>query len=285
MNEQTNRRTQDFPQTQAAGMPLPQDVLEQIDLDIAQAGGEWEEPAEYQGAIGRTMFDLPNSEDNTVTVLLPRDTIHHAPSQSLVRIHSKDGSHTRKYLGIVVKGPFAEPDGLRGDAPIMITTAVRGGIFMPRYHGRVQVELLGEEVGGVLIPPRLRPLPNSPAFVLSPEETKHVLRLEGDIPLGIPVGYEDIAAGIPSDKKSVLPRHVGILGTTGGGKSTTVSSLIHGLQCSGVATVVIDTEGEDTEIHQPTQDQSTLADVKKRGKETQRVENVSVYHLGGRETT
>ena len=55
MNEQTNRRTQDFPQTQAAGMPLPQDVLEQIDLDIAQAGGEWEEPAEYQGAIGRTM--------------------------------------------------------------------------------------------------------------------------------------------------------------------------------------------------------------------------------------
>ena len=263
--------------------PLPKEVFEQIDQDIAEAGGELSEPPEYHGAIGRTMFDLPSSEDNTVTVLLPKDGIGQAPSQALMRIHSVQDD--RKYLGIVVKGPFAEPDGLRGDAPIMITTAVRGGIFMPRYHGRVQVELLGEALDGVIIPPRLRPLPNSPAFVLSPEETKHVLRLEGDIPLGIPVGYEDIAAGIPSDKKSVLPRHVGILGTTGGGKSTTVSSLIHGLQCSGVATVVIDTEGEYTEIYQPTQDQSMLAALKKRGKEAQGVENVSVYHLVGRETT
>ncbi len=285
MNEQTNQRAQDFLQTQATGMPLPQDVLEQIDLDIAQAGGEWEEPAEYQGAIGRTMFDLPSSEDNTVTVLLPRDTIHHAPSQSLVRIHSKDGSHIRKYLGIVVKGPFAEPDGLRGDAPIMITTAVRGGIFMPRYHGRVQVELLGEEVGGVLIPPRLRPLPNSPVFTLDANETLQTLRLEGDIPLGVPAGYDEITASIPSDKKLVLPRHLGILGTTGGGKSTTVSSLISSFQQAGLATVVIDTEGEYTEIYQPTQDPAMLTALEKRGKEARGVKQVVVYHLHGRETT
>src|SRR6266699_2959907 len=103
-----------------------------------------------------------------------------APSQALVRIRSVPDS--RKYLGIVIKGPFAEPDGLRGDAPIMITTAVRGGIFMPRYHGRVQVELLGEELGEVIIPPRLRPLPNSPVFVLDTEETSRTLRLGGDIP-------------------------------------------------------------------------------------------------------
>ncbi len=264
-------------------MSLPQEVFEQLHADSAQAGGAWSEPPEYNDAMGRTMFDLPSSEDNTITILLPRDDIPKAPSQALVRIRS--ASDGRTYLGIVVKGPFAEPDGLRGDAPIMITTAVRGGIFMPRYHGRVQVELLGEELDGVLIPPRLRPLPNSPVFVLDTDETSRTLRLDGDIPLGVPVGYEQITAAIPSDKKSVLPRHLGILGTTGGGKSTTVSSLVSGFQQSGIATILIDTEGEYTEIYQPTQDHTMLTALAKRGKNAQGVANVSVYHLVGRDTT
>src|SRR6266567_1890874 len=283
MTEKTNKDAKASLEQYQLSFPLPREVFEQIDQEITQAGGEWSEPPEYADAVGRTMFDLPNSEDNTVTVLLPRDEIHAAPSQALVRIRSVPDS--RKYLGIVIKGPFAEPDGLRGDAPIMITTAVRGGIFMPRYHGRVQVELLGEEVDGVLIPPRLRPLPNSPVFGLNIDETLSTLRLGGDIPLGVPVGYEQITAAIPSDKKSVLPRHLGILGTTGGGKSTTVSSLISGLQQSDIATVVIDTEGEYTEIYQPTQDRTMLTALEKRGKQASGVKNVSVYHLVGRETT
>jgi hypothetical protein len=264
-------------------MPLPQEVFEQLRSDSAQAGGAWSEPPEYRDAMGRTMFDLPSSEDNTITILLPKDDIPKAPSQALVRIRSVTDDRT--YLGIVVKGPFAEPDGLRGDAPIMITTAVRGGIFMPRYHGRVQVELLGEELDGVLIPPRLRPLPNSPVFVLDMDETSRTLRLDGDIPLGVPVGYEQITAAIPSDKKSVLPRHLGILGTTGGGKSTTVSSLVSSFQQAEIATILIDTEGEYTEIYQPTRDHTMLTALAKRGKTAHGVDNVVVYHLVGRDTT
>ncbi len=283
MTENTHKNIQASMEQDHLSLPLPQEIFEQIEEESTRAGGEWSEPAEYDTAVGRTMFDLPTSEDNTVTVLLPRDDIHQAPSQALVRIRSV--SDSRRYLGIVVAGPFAEPDGLRGDAPIMITTAVRGGIFMPRYHGRIQVELLGEEVGDVLIPPRLRPLPNSPVFVLDTDETSRTLRLDGDIPLGVPVGYEEISAAIPSDKKSVLPRHVGILGTTGGGKSTTVSSLINSFQQTGIATIVIDTEGEYTEIYQPTQDHTMLTALEKRGKKARGVGNVSVYHLVGRETT
>ena len=266
-------------------MPLPRDVFEQVEQDIQQAGGAWSEPPEYQDAIGRTMFDLPSSEDHTVTVLLSKEDIQKAPSQALVRIRSLIDKDHRTYLGIVVKGPFAEPDGLRGDAPIMITTAVRGGIFMPRYHGRVQVELLGEEVGDVVIPPRLRPLPNSPVFVLASDETTSILKLGGDIPLGVPVGYETIEAAIPSDSKKVLPCHLGILGTTGGGKSTTVSSLINSFQQADIATIVIDTEGEYTEIYQPAQNNAMLTALEKRGKQPRGVDNVSVYHLVGRETT
>lgn len=283
MLEHTNKDVHVSPEQLQISMPLPDEVMEQLAKDTAEVGGEWSEPPEYAGAIGRTMFDLPSSEDNTVTVLLPRDDVHAAPSQALVRIRSI--TDNRRYLGIIVKGPFAEPDGLRGDAPIIITTAVRGGIFIPRYHGRVQVELLGEEVEGTIIPPRLRPLPNSPVFVLDMEETAQTLHLDGDIPLGVPVGYEKIAAAIPSDKKSVLPRHIGILGTTGGGKSTTVSSLISGFQQAGIATIVIDTEGEYTEIYQPTTDHTMLTALNKRGRAVCGVNEVSVYHLVGRETT
>lgn len=265
------------------GAPVPTDILEQLDQDITASGGEWQEPEEYIGAVGRTMFDLPTSEDNTVTVLLPREEIGKVPSQSIVRVRSVgDG---RIYLGIVVKGPFAEPDGLRGDAPIVITTAVRGGIFMPRYHGRVQVELIGEQVDGVVVPPRLRPLPNSPIFILDTDETMDILRLGGDITLGVPVGYEQLTASVPSDKKSVLPRHLGILGTTGGGKSTTVSGLIAGFQEVGIATVVLDTEGEYTQIYQPTEDPTMLTTLAKRDMQPHGVEGVRVYHLHGRDTT
>lgn len=281
MNEDLNG----FIHSDHLAMSLPQDVFEQVEQDIQQAGGAWSEPPEYQDSIGRTMFDLPNSEDHTVTVLLSKEDIQKAPSQALVRIRSIIDNDHRTYLGIVVKGPFAEPDGLRGDAPIMITTAVRGGIFMPRYHGRVQVELLGEEVGDVVIPPRLRPLPNSPVFVLESDETTGILKLGGDISLGVPVGYETIEAAIPSDKKMVLPRHLGILGTTGGGKSTTVSSLISNFQQAGIATIVIDTEGEYTEIYQQTDDPTMLTALEKRGKQPRGVDNVSIYHLVGRETT
>jgi len=283
MSDHSNKDVHVSPEQLQISVPLPDDLMEQLAKDTAQAGGAWSEPPEYAGAIGRTMFDLPNSEDNTVTVLLPSDAVHAAPSQALVRIRSV--TDNRRYLGIVVKGPFAEPDGLRGDAPIMITTAVRGGIFIPRYHGRVQVELLGEEVEGAIIPPRLRPLPNSPVFVLDLDETAQTLHLDGDIPLGMPVGYEKIAAAIPSDKKSVLPRHIGILGTTGGGKSTTVSTLISGFQQAGLATIVIDTEGEYTEIYQPTTDRTMLATLDKRGRSARGVEQVAVYHLVERETT
>jgi hypothetical protein len=281
---------------------VPDEVFEQINLDIEKIGGAWHLPEEYEGAVGRTMFDLPQSEDNTITILLPRAEIATAPSQSLIRIKSvPDG---RIYLGIVVRGPFAEPDGLRGDAPIMITTAVRGGIFMPRFHGRVQVELLGEQLpNGSLIPPRLRPLPNSPIFVLDSDQTATTLNLGGDIPLGVPVGYENITAAIPSDKKFVLPCHVGILGTTGGGKSTTVSGLISHFQEANMATIVIDTEGEYTQIYEPTQDPTMLSALKEREQQSLKereqrqlssvqhryeprgVKQARVYHLFGHETT
>lgn len=156
---------------------------------------------------------------------------------------------------------------------------------MPRYHGRVQVEILGEEVDGTLQPHRFRPLPNSPVFVLDEDETREMLGITHDLDLGFAVGFENMAVQIPARKKSVLPRHLGVLGTTGGGKSTTVSGLIHQFQKNGIFTVVIDTEGEYTQINQPTSDTNMLRLLERLGKDAEGVSDLYVFHLIGRSTT
>lgn len=275
--------------TEADAVPRGQEEVEDEVGAVDRLAGirdlpSWEEPAVYVGSVGRTMFDTPGAKDNSLTVLLPFDSVQRVPAQSLVRIVSQpDG---RQYLGIVVAGPFAEPDGLRADAPALVTTAVQGATFMPRYHGRVQVELLGERSPqGTLMPPRLRPLPNSPVFVLDSEATADVLRVDGTLQLGVTVGDEAIEVKIDGSKKAVLPRHTGVLGTTGGGKSTTVSRVIQQAASTGWAVVLFDTEGEYTELDQPTEDPTMLAALERRGLSPAGVPNTVLYRLVGKETT
>lgn len=259
-----------------------------LDDELAQAGDPVKIDDLPEDAIGFTMFDTLQSKDNTVTILLPPERIGLAPSQSLVRIKSKTeekGGDGRQYLGAVIEGPFAEPNGLRATSNIIVTTTVKGAMFMPSYHGRVQVQILGEEDDGVLVPPRFRPLPNSPVFALSQEETTEKLNLMGDVPLGLAVGYEDMTVNLPTDRKDVFPRHLGVLGTTGGGKSTTVSRLIGKLSKSGVAVIVFDTEGEYTTITEPTRDNTMLKLLERRKLKPEGVHKVNIYHLIDRETT
>jgi DNA helicase HerA-like ATPase len=268
----------------------PPGIRDQVASEVARAGSPWQADSVYEGAIGRTMFDSPSSEDNTVTVLMPAEEIGRLPAQALVRIRSRSaetGGDGRIYLGAVVAGPYAEPDGLRADAPIVVTTTVRGAQFLPRYHGRVQVAILAEEVDGIPEPPRYRPLPNSPVFALSDEETSRHLGLlqENPIRLGLAVGYSALEVQAPARRKSVLPRHLAVLGTTGGGKSTTVSRLVAEFSAQKLATILIDTEGEYTTIGSPTEDPAMVRLLGRMGATPQGVPGVKVHHLVGRSTT
>ena len=226
----------------AAAEP-PDDLLHAVNAEIEQLGETLPVEPFPPGAIGATMFDLPGSEDQSVTVLLPRDHAQKAPSQALVRIKSRGDGRT--YLGIVTAGPFAEPDTLRADSHLLVTVTAHGGVYLPPYHGRVQVSILGEELeGGTVAPQRLRPLPNSPVHVLTAEEAARVLRTGGDVRLGLVAGHGSVVVNVPSTEKSVLPRHLAVLGTTGSGKSTTVGRLVQQAQAAGMAVIVLDVEGE-----------------------------------------
>ncbi|MXV14345.1 ATP-binding protein [Hufsiella ginkgonis] len=269
--------------------PSEQDVImNTLNAEIDNNGGPWEEDENCKNADGMTMFDLPGSQDNLLTILLPKKNIRNIGAHSLLEIRSRttqNGGDGRIYRGIVVAGPFHEPDGIRADAHMMVTTTINGAIFMPNFHGKVQVELLGEMAGDVMMPPRFRPLPNSPVFVLSKEETAKALKVDAEpgITLGVAIGHDDIEVKIPSDKKTVIPRHIGILGTTGGGKSTTVSGLMSQFQKKGIATIVIDTEGEYTHIDKPASDEKMKMLLKRRGLKTEEA-LITVYHLINRKT-
>jgi DNA helicase HerA-like ATPase len=266
--------------------PISQETLQGLEEVADEVGGAYQAQPEAEGAVAFTHFDSPSSADNAVTVLLTKENMDKLPSQALVRIKSlKDnGRVDRCYIAVVVAGPFAEPDGLRADSPIVVTTTVQGKIFLPRYHGRALIEILGEEADGQVIPPRYRPRPNSPVFVLDPQETANVLKVGGDARLGLVVGQEKIVVAIPTNKMSVLPRHTGILGTTGGGKSTTVSELVNQLQRANVATIILDVEPEYTEIDQPTEDIQMLTALRRRGLKADGISNLCIFHLVGRET-
>lgn len=260
----------------------PREIFADIEADGHKAGGEWKRPAEYDGSVGVTMFDSGSSKDGTVTMLLPKNAIDTLPSQALVRILSLPDR--REYIAAVVAGPFAEPDGLSADATPIVASTVRGGLLMPPFHGRAQLSLLGERLeSGTIVPPRRRPRPNSPVHVLDRDETTQILRLGGNVCLGLADGFDDLEVRVPADSKAVLPRHVGILGTTGGGKSTTVSGLIAQLQKQAVAVVLIDTEGEYCAINEPTDNPSMIEALERRGQTPEGVGDTHVMHLVGRD--
>src|SRR5712692_8473304 len=84
--------------------PGVQSIQERLAAEIAAAGGEIPPDPELVGSIGTTMFDLPGSQDNTVTVVLPKESAQLAASQALVRIQSRKKGDGRIYIGMVTAG-------------------------------------------------------------------------------------------------------------------------------------------------------------------------------------
>lgn len=254
-------------------------------------GGSYEEPPEYRGACARTLFDRPGAEDGTVLALVPEGEIPRVRRNALVRIRSYDRRKRAveaEYVGVVVSGPFAEPDALSPDAPTLKVAAAHGAVLTPRYHGLVRVQLFGEEVGGGLAPPVRRPAPNSPVFLLDVPGVERVLGLavppgEHPVRVGLMDGGDNVPVSVPATRKSVLFKHVGVLGTTGGGKSTTVSGTLAKLADAGNAVVIFDTEGEYTTVCDPTDDAAMRAALGKRGLAPRGVKDTSVYVLAGRQ--
>lgn len=262
----------------------PPETLQALEALKQQVKANAQLDPELETAVGFTHFDMSASQDNLITVLLTRDDLHQLASQTLVRVKSREDK--RAYLGVVVRGPFAEPNAVPANSTMAIGVVTHGKklAYTFDYHGRAEIEIVGEEVDGVLKPPRFRPRPQSPVFLLDDAESTRVLGTSGDMCLGLVVGYEKMEARLNPHDKSVLPRHTGIIGTTGGGKSTTVATLIHRAQQEGIATIVFDVEGEYTHVDKPTDHAAMLEALKRRGQRAEGVKDLHIHHLVGRDS-
>jgi len=209
-------------------------AAERLGQTANENGGPYIEPENYRGSVARTMFDRPGSEDGTIIALVPEHHIGEVSREAFVRIasiHLRTKQVKAEYLGVVASGPFAEPDALGAAAPTLVVAAAHGAALTPKYHGIAQINVFGERVEGMIIPPLRRPCPNSPVFLLEDDDVKGIIGLDiapedKPVRLGLMDGANSLAIELPAARKSVLYKHMAILDTTGGGKSTTVSGAI-----------------------------------------------------------
>src|SRR5260221_6720948 len=109
------------------GQSEKSDLHDIIDKEILNNGGEWTNDPNCEGADGMTMFDLPNSQDNLISALLPMNRIKSIGAHSIVEIRSRsiaNGGDGKKYKGIVDASPFLDPYGITAGSPSLRCTAL-----------------------------------------------------------------------------------------------------------------------------------------------------------------
>ncbi len=223
---------------------LPRSVRNELE----GSGGPTDAPFQPDDADGRTLFDTPGSDDGSVVVVFPQDRFAIWRFQALVHIRSTDD---KLYLGQVARGPYAAPNGLPANSPLLLATQIEGTMFTPPYHGWVEVAILGEVQDGATMSPVSRPRPNSSVKLLTPAETKAAMNCDGKLHLGQAVGHPDLPVGLDPKEKHHIPRHTLVVGTTGAGKSTCMAGLVEKLAAHGFCVMILDVEGEYTTINEP----------------------------------
>jgi DNA helicase HerA-like ATPase len=237
-----------------------------------------ENEQQYNDAIAFVHFDAPSTKSNMVEALVHYDDLGQIERGKYVRIFCKrDG---KEYTGRILEGPFFDPDALKRDStPVQFIIMNQGGKkpFIPEYHGRIVVEILGEERGGILLGAVRRPHPGSPIIPFQQAMMEKLLHLEGKICLGYLDNYEDTLVRIRENDKGVIPRNWLTVGTIGSGKSNTNQVFIEETLAAGFAQIVLDPEGEYIFMDQPTDSKSASDDLPQFARIPQGVKNLTVY--------
>ena len=129
----------------------------------------------------------------------------------------------------VTAGPFAEPDGLQGDSPLLVgRRPPTAAATCRRTTAGSRSRSSGEELDdGTLAPPRLPAGARTARCSCWPTPSRRrCSSAAGTCGSAWRPGTRAWKSGVPSAEKAVFPRHTAVLGTTGGGKSNTVAGLV-----------------------------------------------------------
>lgn len=230
-------------------------------------------------AIAFVHFDTTTPKNNIVEALVHQGDLIKIDRGLYVLIVSDEDQ--RRYSGKIVEGPFFDPDVLKRDStPVQFIILNQGQgkrLSLPEYHGRIHIELLGEEVNGLLYPTTRRPRPASPVFAYQSSMMSDMLNLGGNILLGHLDTYKDVFVYLDGDSKDYLPRNVLTVGTVGSGKSNTDQVLIEETLAANYAQIVVDPEGEYTLMDKPVETAGVEEALTLYQREPRGVANLTVY--------
>ena len=195
--------------------------------------------------LGTITWDGPAASSDRVLLHAPLGNDRRILRNQYVRIDDEDGPRTG-FLARIVAGPFFHENEDESN-----DTVVDPG---ENSHVLAELELQGELIKGRARDTNARPRPGAAVYTLAPAEVAELHGFEGEMLLGNLMGQDDLWVELRSKDKGVLPRNVGIFGTVGSGKSNSTQVVIEEAARNGWAVIVLDVEGEYTEMDQPADD-------------------------------
>jgi hypothetical protein len=186
-----------------------------------------------------------------------------------LRIQDEEGARSG-FLARVVAGPFFHRSG----APTV--AGMTAGESMKCFL-LADLEVQGELVAGRTRDTNSRPAPGSRVYALTTEEVAALHGFDGDMLLGNLAGQDAQRIWLRSKSKSVLPRNLGIFGTVGSGKSNTTQVIIEEAARNGWAVVVLDVEGEYTDMDLPSDEPGAAARLERLGLQPAGLTDFQVY--------
>jgi len=189
------------------------------------------------------------------------------------------------FLGRIVEGPFFIPEEVSRDSAFAQTAILRGEEFktIPNYYTMARIEVLGEYRNSQVFGTSTRPLPKSRVEELDPEEVQRIIGISGNMRLGTLAGYPQVIVMMDTNSKKVIPRNIGIFGTVGAGKTNTAQVLVEEASREGYAVVILDVEGEYTEMDMPSVERQLFDRLNAFGYKPEGLENFQVFHPTGSE--
>jgi len=221
------------------------------------------------GFLGTVSWDGANATSERVLLRTNIANRHLVERNQYVRIDDAEGARTG-FLARVVSGPFFHRAG----------TATVGGMTAGTSLDCVllaDLEIQGEIIEGRPRDTNSRPSPGASIFALNPTEIADLHGLKGDMLLGHLTGQENLHIFLQSKNKGVLPRNLGIFGTVGSGKSNTSQVVIEEAAKAGWAVIILDVEGEYTDMDLPTEDAGMIERLKRFGREPAGLSDFHVF--------
>jgi uncharacterized protein len=215
--------------------------------------------------LGTIAWDGPAATSDRVQLRAPLENDRRILRNQYVRIQDEDGPRTG-FLARVVAGPF-----FRDDPEANVDAGENS-------HVVAELELQGELIRGRARDTNARPRPGAAVYALAPAEVAELHGFEGEMLLGNLIGQDDLWVELRSKDKGVLPRNLGIFGTVGSGKSNSCQVIVEEAARNGWAVIVLDVEGEYTEMDQPADDAALVERLGWFGLRPLGLKDFHVYH-------